>query len=112
MQAQRVVFDLVEDELYFVRLKLDSAGAGVYGASTAPALGSGRFGTVRKGYILSAAEGRMQPCALKQLSLKDNDVRQVEHECQMLRAVEDIPGTVKCLRPPIYTAGIGAIVTE
>ena len=84
----------------------------MYASSTIPALGKGGFSTVRKGYIPSANAGLMQPCAVKHVSVKNTKVHHVEHECQMLRAVEDIPGTVKCLRPPFYTADTGAIVTE
>ena len=112
MQAQRVVFELADDELHLVRLQLDSAGAGVYISSNTPALGKGGFGTVRKGYTPSANAGLMQPCAVKQVLLQNNKVQEVEHECKMLRAVGDIPGVVKCLRPAFYTADTGAIVTE
>ena len=48
-----------------------SVGAGVYVSSTIPALGKGGFGTVRKGYIPSASAGLMQPCAVKQVLLKN-----------------------------------------
>ena len=109
MDETKLTFVLGKDGLQASTLCLDPALGLYYVPGEAP-LAQGGYRSVFKCF-LSTADG-LKPCALKMVPLSVGDTLAVDAEFHRLCAVLHIPGTVKVLQQPIYTATHGFLVTE
>lgn len=109
MNQTELTFVLDKDGLQASTLCLESA-LGLYFAPGEAPLALGGYGSVFKCFQ-ATADGR-KPCAIKMIPLSVGGRTVIEEEYSRLCAVLHIPGTVKVLQPPFYSATHGFLLTE
>lgn len=109
MNQTSLTFVLAKDGLQASPLSLHSTLGLYYKVGEAP-LAQGGYGLVFK--CFQPTTGSLRPCVAKMVPLSVGGTFAVEDEYNRLCAVLHIPGIVKVLQQPVYTATHGFLVTE
>ena len=109
MNQTTLTFFLGKDGLQASTLCLHP-GFGLYFVDGEGPLAHVGDGSVFRCFIPS--DGSLKPCAVKMTALSVGGTDAVEEEYKKLCAVLDIPGTVKVLQRPLFSATHGFLVTE
>ena len=109
MDQTGLMFVLCDDGLQTSPLCLEQATGLYYVAGEAP-LAQGQFSSMYRRFYPAA--GGFKPCVLREVLLPVGGTLSLEEEYSRLCAVSNIPGTVKVVQQPLYSATHGYFVTE
>lgn len=109
MDQTGLTFVLSDDGLQTSPLCLEQSTGLYYVAGETP-LAQGEFSTMYRRFYPAA--GGFKPCVLREVLLPVGGTPFLEEEYSRLCAVSNIPGTVKVVQRPLYSATHGYFVTE
>lgn len=109
MNQTGLTFVLNEDGLQASPLCLEQATSLYFVVGEAP-MAQGEFGSVYRRFYPAA--GGFKPCVLREVLLPMGGTLSLEEEFNKLCAVSNIPGTVKVVQRPLYSATHGYFLTE